>query len=1043
LIWPAPADGSEPRQEIRATGPDGTFEFASVPAGSYRIRFSRPGYRDSGLADLAVRPDRANRADFPLPPLPREAGSDQSADIEEFLVVGSEAALESLQLRLDSDQLLNVLSAEELSKFAATDVAEGLKRVAGVNVVESQFAIIRGLEDRYSSTLYNGAPVPSPDPDHQSVQLDLFPSEVVSDLVVAKTFGPDLPSNSSGGSIDIVTHDYPEGFEFIVTAGPGFNTNALSRFIDFEDGSPMGSEHDGFGPIETEVGAFIGSRGEAAGREFRYKALANWEIDYHTAEGVAEAFEPRMAESRLIPKPPQVVRSGDLSLGRLSLTDGRFDETVSVRAVQGTGYLGLGSDLDRAGNHRIDTSLFYIRKNEETVQLQENGFLPNFDYSRLAQKQADGIPIDANADFDGFATPSAWIARSVRSDPSEPSARGPLWFASFFESQSFKRDRDLLVSQINGDHWIGSIEGLRVGWAANYARTTQEEQSLGARFFFEPDDTAQIPTAFPTTPESLGPGIFVANDGVFSSTNDIEEKQRFARIDAEYETQISEVVAAEVSTGGWYEHATRGVDSSFLESPTVGGTSQFAISGPTPQALGETIFDELDRSAAGELSGLRETTNESSREIKAWSLGSKATLGQKLDLLGGLRFESIFIESQNEPFTDEAALDGSPAIFPTKYLFFDRLDNPTRNEVTAPPPPSTTFNDQLLGIDVPVDPITGLVDLTDRSAIEELVNGEIDETRLLPSLGFAYRPTEGLSLRGAWSQTVARPSFREMSFYVSVEPGTDDLIVGNPQLQLSDVESWDLRAEYVWGDFADLVAISGFYKTIENPIESIVVRNPLNLEGSSSALFRTFFNNPNQASLWGIEVEGRKNLGFLGLDLAEFFYVGANFTYIHAEVKRIDAELARAAPFFGTAPGDVERFSELEDTRRLFGQPEWIANADLTFDQADWGTKVTLAFFAISDVLDAAGSAAIKPNGTVLSFVPDRYIGSFYQLDLVLSQTWRVDALRGDLTLKLSVKNLTNSTRKLVYDLNQTGDEIAERSFKIGQDFKFTITYRF
>ena len=56
---------------------------------------------------------------------------------------------------------------------------QGVRVIAGVNVVEGQFAIIRGLEDRYSSTLLNGAPVPSPDPERQSVQLDLFPSEIV------------------------------------------------------------------------------------------------------------------------------------------------------------------------------------------------------------------------------------------------------------------------------------------------------------------------------------------------------------------------------------------------------------------------------------------------------------------------------------------------------------------------------------------------------------------------------------------------------------------------------------------------------------------------------------------------------------------------------------------------------------------------------------------------------------------------------------------------------------------------------------------------
>ena len=167
---------------------------------------------------------------------------------------------------------------------------------------------------------------------------------------------------------------------------------------------------------------------------------------------------------------------------------------------------------------------------------------------------------------------------------------------------------------------------------------------------------------------------------------------------------------------------------------------------------------------------------------------------------------------------------------------------------------------------MPIDPVTGLVDLRTREEILSLVNGEIDEDKVLPSFGLNYRPLEGLSLRGAFSQTVARPSFREIGYYVSVEPGTDDRTVGNPQLQLSEVESYDVRAEYV-GELGDLVALSAFYKTIDDPIESIVVRNPLDFDSGSAALFRTFFNNPNQAKLWGIEVEARKSLDFFYLDL--------------------------------------------------------------------------------------------------------------------------------------------------------------------------------
>jgi outer membrane receptor protein involved in Fe transport len=372
---------------------------------------------------------------------------------------------------------------------------------------------------------------------------------------------------------------------------------------------------------------------------------------------------------------------------------------------------------------------------------------------------------------------------------------------------------------------------------------------------------------------------------------------------------------------------------------------------------------------------------------------------------------------------------------------FDRFDNPTRS-IERQLPPGSVFNDQILNIDVPIDPITGLVDLRTREELEALVNGRIDEKRNLPSAGLTYRPIDGLNLRVAYSQTVARPSFRELGFYVTVETGSDDLVVGNPQLKLSDVESIDARVEYVWGDFGDLAAISAFTKKIERPIESIVLRDPTNAE-LSSGTFRTFFNNASDADLWGLEVEGRKAIDFLGVDGLEYLSVAANFTYIDAEVKRSPFEVAQAAPFIGTLPGDEAVFDGLATKRRLFSQPEWIANADITFDHPDWGTKLTLAVFAISDVLDAAGNAAVPPagSGSAYQLSLDRYVDSFFQLDLVASQRFSLGKMPGKWSAKVSVKNLTDSTRRLIYDTEQTIRKYAERSLKVGRDFSFSLSY--
>jgi TonB-dependent receptor len=1044
VTWPPPAAGGPPRKETRVTGPDGSWEVTDVPGGTYSVRIEKSGFKPAQIARFVVQPGEPARADLSLNAL-SASEPEMPAGVEEFVVVGTKAeAIEAS--RESSDQLLNTLSAEEFSKFAASDVADALKFVPGVNVVKGQFAIIRGLEDRYSSTLYNNAPVPSPDPDHQSIPLDLFPSEVVTNLAVSKTFAPELPSNSSGGSIDIITHDYPEGVEIKGSAAVGLNSNAKDNFTSFDSGSSVGRNDDNpWDVLGSEFGVSLAGRSDMRERETRFKLVLNREVEYTMAEGFQEGREPEKRNRGLH-------ISGGGSLGELKLSDGRFDLQDSAEEKSLLGYGGFGVNLDQQGNHKLDVSAFYVQKNDHVVEEKSNGFFPAYDYSALAAKQQNNDDIQKNFDYNGTATLSGWIGRSVRTGINEPFTRGPMWYSSMGTSRSFHRDRDLLVTQINGDHTIEQIEGLHFSWAANYALTTQDEESLGTRIFFEPNDPSIIPSRVPPNVQSLQPGRFmVPNSGILFSGANVDEHQYFARLDADYRRDLADWVTMKVNAGGWFENASRGADASYLQNPQLspncepncaGLGTNFVFIGDTRNQVGHETFLNLGRDVDGDFSSLRDTTNKSSRDITAGDLGLKATLLEDLDLLGGGRLERIEIESLNNPFIGGISpINGAPTIFPTAFLMFDRLDNPALGEVgLAGPPPGTVFNDQILGIKVPVNPATGTVDLLTRQDIQSIVNGKIDETRLLPSAAFAYRPFDGAAFRGAYSQTVARPSFREMSYYVSVEPGSDDLIVGNPQLKLSDVESYDLRGEYTWGDVGDLAALSGFYKRIDDPIESIVIRDPTNFEAAASALYRTFFNNPNTARLWGIEVEARKNLAFVPLDFAQYFSLGTNFTYIHARVDRTQAELQRSKSYFGVENDDVARFSGMKQSRRLFGQPEWIANADVSFDQPDWGTKVTLAFFAISDVLDAAGTANLGPDGSVVAFTFDRYVDSFSRLDLIASQTVHWDILGSDVTFKFSAKNLTNTTRRLIYDPAQTVDRIAERSYKLGRDFKFTIT---
>jgi len=357
------------------------------------------------------------------------------------------------------------------------------------------------------------------------------------------------------------------------------------------------------------------------------------------------------------------------------------------------------------------------------------------------------------------------------------------------------------------------------------------------------------------------------------------------------------------------------------------------------------------------------------------------------------------------------------------------------------------YNDQLLGIDLQPNNFQNggaFVDQITREQIQAVASQKIDDWNFLPSIGTTWRFYEGAAARFAFSDAVARPSLRELGYYVSVEPGSDDLVVGNPFLGLSAVRSVDGRLEYTWGDFGDLVAFSAFWKKIQDPIESLIIQNPVDSSGTSTAFYRTFFNNPSDARLWGIEAEARKNLGVRGFAIGEFFSIGGNFTWIDARVRRNATDASRFSPFFidGSAPSGTPIDNTLVGDRRLFGQPQWIANADITFDQDDWGTMVTLAYFGISDVLDAAGNAGLTISGVPNGIGQlDRYVASFYQLDLVISQRIDLDFVPGDLGLKVSAKNLTNSRRGIFYDTSQTQGEYYERRFRVGRDFKFSISY--
>lgn len=129
-----------------------------------------------------------------------------SPQIEEVFVLGEFVPDE----KRDTSEISNVLDVEDLSKLGETNIGVSLSRVTGLSLVGGKYVYVRGLGERYSSTLLNSTRISSPVPFQKTVPLDIIPSKIVESLLVQKTYSANYPGDFSGGVIDIRTKITPE-----------------------------------------------------------------------------------------------------------------------------------------------------------------------------------------------------------------------------------------------------------------------------------------------------------------------------------------------------------------------------------------------------------------------------------------------------------------------------------------------------------------------------------------------------------------------------------------------------------------------------------------------------------------------------------------------------------------------------------------------------------------------------------------------------------------------------------------------------------------
>lgn len=153
--------------------------------------------------------------------------SAQQPQIEEISVIGQFVPDE----KRATDSISNVVDGEEFQRTGDANIAESLKRVAGLSTVGGKFVYVRGLGERYSTTLLNGAILPSPEPINRVVPMDLFPTAILDSVLVQKTYSAQFPSEFGGGVLQMRTKKSTDEFFFNITSSVGGVQN-----VAFNDG---------------------------------------------------------------------------------------------------------------------------------------------------------------------------------------------------------------------------------------------------------------------------------------------------------------------------------------------------------------------------------------------------------------------------------------------------------------------------------------------------------------------------------------------------------------------------------------------------------------------------------------------------------------------------------------------------------------------------------------------------------------------------------------------------------------------------------------
>lgn len=279
----------------------------------------------------------------------------------------------------------------------------------------------------------------------------------------------------------------------------------------------------------------------------------------------------------------------------------------------------------------------------------------------------------------------------------------------------------------------------------------------------------------------------------------------------------------------------------------------------------------------------------------------------------------------------------------------------------------------------------------------QAVNPRVDVADVLPSINLVIGPTVDMNVRMSATQTLSRPSLREFAPFSFYNFQTQAVVTGNPNLTRALIQNYDLRWEYFPAS-GEVLSASLFYKTFKNAIEETIFP-------STSEVIFSFQNASGLATNIGVELEARKNLGFIG-DFFKSFTFAVNYAYIKSNIT--------------VTQGSVV------DERPMWGQSPYTFNASLFYTNIESGSTINFGY-------NTYGKRIIKVGQRGVYQFDDPHV---YEMPRDVIDFGFTQSIGSSLEFKFSVRDLLNQA--LIWQQGATAiqSNIRGRSFTFGIGYK-------